>query len=259
MSTSGPHSPELAAVKSRKRRRRWWTLLGAAVVALGVVALFSFTEFDWRSVQRDIAALNPLLLFGLIATLPVFGLSVGVGYLVAGARFGAVGGGLVVAAATAVHLCATHWICRSFLRGAIERWLARRRHHLPEIPRDERVAVAAMAALVPGLPYFARNYLLALSGMPLRVYLPVCLPIYVARSYVTIFLGDLSGDPHRSEFLILVAVYVVKLAICALIGARLRKHYKQRHPSSAENSPPGSPTTSTPAARKKIAGIARSR
>lgn len=172
-----------------------------------------------------------------MATLPVTGFSVGVIYLVAGAKFGPLLGGVAVAGATACHLVLTHWISRSFLRAPLLRLLERRGHRLPEIPAGENGAVSVMAALVPGVPYFARNYLLALSGIPLRTYFWICLPIYVARSYVTIFLGDLSGDPSRQRLVVLVLVYVAKLAVCAYLLARLRKRYKGRGHAAPARSP----------------------
>lgn len=189
----------------------------------------TFLGFDWSGLQERIEGLNPFLLFGLMATLPVAGFSIGVVYLIAGAKFGPLLGGVVVAAATAIHLLLTHWISRSFLRGPLERMIAKRKHHLPDIPRSEHGALSVMAALIPGPPYFIRNYLLALSGVPFRVYFWICLGVYVARSYVAIFLGDLSGDPNQRGFFILVAVYVLKLAICAYLIARMRKRYKLRH------------------------------
>jgi uncharacterized membrane protein YdjX (TVP38/TMEM64 family) len=204
-------------------------LIGFAVIAVAI-AVFPFIRgFDWAGLQHQIEGLNPFLLIGLMATLPVAGFSIGIVYLIAGAKFGPLLGGVVVAGATATHLVLTHWISRSFLREPLERFIAKRKHHLPDIPPSEHGALSVMAALIPGLPYFIRNYLLALSGVPFRIYFWICLSIYVARSYVAIFLGDLSGDPSRRGFVILVAVYVVKLGICAWLIARMRKRYKLRH------------------------------
>ena len=208
-----------------KSRRHWLILTGLAVAALLVIGFFVFTEVDWQRLHRGIVSLNPVAVVTLMATLPLAGFSIGIFYLVAGAKFGVVMGGVVVAAATAFHLVATHWIARSFLHGPLKRFFARRKHQLPAIPEGENASISVMAALVPGLPYFARNYLLALSGIPLRTYFWICLPIYVARSYLVIFLGDLSSDPSRSRLLILGGIYVLKLAICGYLIARLRKRH----------------------------------
>lgn len=235
-STAPPRAHSTPGV-NKSRRWRWW-LLAAALAALAVVWIAS-AGVDWAALQDRIAALNGGLVFVLMATLPVAGFSVGVIYLVAGAKFGPLLGGVAVAGATAIHLLLTHWISGSFLRQPLLRLLARRNHRLPEIPAGEHASISVMAALVPGVPYFARNYLLALSGVPLRTYFWICLPIYVARSYVTIFLGDLSADPNRRGFIILIAVYALKLGICAYLIARLRRRYKLRSNPQPAKPPAG--------------------
>ena len=216
-------------------RSRWrWLAVGVLAAVLIVVGFLVFEKADWEKLHRGIGQLNAFAVIGLMATLPLAGFSIGIFYLIVGAKFGPLLGGVVVAATTAIHLLAMHWIARSFLRGPLERFFARRKHRLPSIPEGENGAIAVMAALVPGLPYFARNYLLGLSGIPLRTYFWICLPIYVVRSYLVIFLGDLSGAPSRSRLILLGAIYAVKLGVCAGIIARLRKrHQRQLHSPTA--------------------------
>jgi uncharacterized membrane protein YdjX (TVP38/TMEM64 family) len=136
---------------------------------------------------------------------------------------------VVVACATAAHLLLAYGVTKSFLRRPLERFLERRHLHFPEIPADEHAPVALIAALVPGLPYVVRNYLLALAGVRLRVYFWVCLPIYVARSYVTILLGDMGADPDGRKLIILGCFEALKVGICALVIWRLRVHHRKFH------------------------------
>lgn len=214
--------------KIRMPNVRWWLGAGlAAIVVVGAVWWWWRSDYTLQDVTEAIAGYNWLVVFCLMATLPVVGFSVSVVYLVAGVKFGPVVGGVAVAGATAVHLLLTHWICQSVLRGPLQRFLAKRNHHLPHVPEGENASIAVMAALVPGLPYFVRNYLLALTDIPLRTYFWVCLPIYVARSYVAILLGDFGGDPDRQTLLLLAAVYVVKLSICAYLLWRVRRRFKR--------------------------------
>ncbi len=204
-------------------RRSWLGLTAAAFVGIGIVAVFWFTDLSWSDVHTALQGLPAWLAIALMAVLPLTGFSVAVVYVVAGARFGPWLGGAVVAGITVVHLLGSYWIARGFLRGPLERFLARRHHVVPHVTANAHAPVAVMAALVPGIPYFIRNYLLPLSGIPLRTYFWICLPIYVARSYVTLFLGDLSGDLTVQRVLILGAVLAAKLAICGWILARLRR------------------------------------
>jgi uncharacterized membrane protein YdjX (TVP38/TMEM64 family) len=230
------------------RSRSFW-ILAALLVAGGaaVALLLVFTGFDWTVVTRGIEHLDPLAILPLMALLPVGGFPIVVIYLVAGARFGPLWGGVVVAAVTACHLLLTHAIARSFLRGPILRFVERRHRQLPEIPADEHAGVALIVALVPGLPYVVRNYLLALSGVRLRVYFWICLPVYVARSYVTILVGDLGSDPSGRRLLILFGVDVVKVAVCAYVIWRLREHHRRFHGGhEAHGGDDGRATAATP-------------
>lgn len=234
-----PHEPVKRAPSAghallfaaKKVPTRSWILLGAIVLAfaVAVASILLFTDFDWTALMRVIAGLPRGLLIAAMAALPLIGFPILPVYLVAGARFGPYGGGVVVTVATAAHLLGTYLIARSILRRPLLRLLHRWHAHLPEIPPDEQVAVAFIAALVPGIPYVVRNYLLAILGLRLRVYFWIALPIYVARSYVSILMGNLGTDPDRTRLFILGGVEVVKAAICALVIWRLREHHRRVH------------------------------
>lgn len=213
-----------------KNKRAMWSVAASACAAVAAIALvFAFTDLSWAGVNEWIDQVNPWAALPLMAFLPVVGFPISIVYLFAGARFGPIWGGVVVAGVTGVHLVLTYAIARSFLRVPLQRWIEKKHQHLPEIPVDEQAAVCVIAALVPGLPYVIRNYLLALAGVRLRYYLGACLPIYLARSYVTILLGDLGSDPHRGKIILLLAIDSLKVAICAYVIWRLREHHRKYH------------------------------
>jgi uncharacterized membrane protein YdjX (TVP38/TMEM64 family) len=213
-----------------KSRRAIWTLIALASVVIATVSLLIlYTNLSWANVSDWMDDLNPAVVLPLMAVLPIGGFPIAVVYLVAGARFGPVWGGAVVAGVTVVHLLGTYLVARSFLRAPLQRFIERRNAHLPQVPEDEQAAVCLIAALVPGLPYVVRNYALALAGVRLKYYLGVCLPVYVARSYVTILLGDMTSDPTRTKIIILVIVDILKVGICALVIWRLRVHHRKYH------------------------------
>lgn len=213
-----------------KNKRAIWTVAGLAAICLGAVGLIIlYTDLSWSMVTDWIDRVNPVAALPLMAFLPIAGFPIAVVYLFAGARFGPLWGGVVVAIVTAIHLLGTHLVARSFLRAPLQRWIEKKQKRLPQIPEDEQVAVCVIAALVPGLPYFVRNYLLALGGVKLKYLFLVMLPMYVARSYVTILLGDMGNDPTRQKLFILLAVDVLKVGICALVIWRLRVHHRKFH------------------------------
>lgn len=210
------------------KRHAKWSLWGIAGL-MALVALVSFSEeIDWEAWRHSLETMDQGPLLALVCVLPLFGFSIAVVYLVVGAVFGGWGGLAVVAGATAVHLLGSHWIARSFLRAPVLRFFHRRNYRLPEVPPGEEWTVALMTALVPGLPYFARNYLLALSGIPLRIYFWFCWPVYVLRSSIVIFLGDFRDGYSAQRMGVLGVVLVLKVAICAYLLHRLRRRHKAR-------------------------------
>jgi predicted Co/Zn/Cd cation transporter (cation efflux family) len=72
-----------------------------------------------------------------------------------------------------------------------------------------------------------RNYLLAMTGMRMWIYFWVCLPIYVARSYVSLLLGDLGADPEGSRVWIAIVVEIVSVSVCAVVFFWLRRHHRR--------------------------------
>jgi uncharacterized membrane protein YdjX (TVP38/TMEM64 family) len=204
-----------------------WVLVGLVALFVGVAVVWIWSGATLAGLTAWIAGLNGVLVFLFMAILPIGGFSVGVVYVVAGIKFGAVGGGFAVAAATAIHLVGTHWICRSMLRGPLLNGLLRRGHSLPVIPAGEDVSVAAMVALLPGPPYFIRNYMLGLSGIPLRTYFWVCLPIYLIRSYVAIVVGKVGVGLNAKSIGVLAAIYSVKLGVCAYLLWRIRRRIQR--------------------------------
>lgn len=212
--------------------------VGIVLVMLAVVAGFVFMDFKWRvlagwihwsRVTAWIHELQPALVIPAMAVLPIFGFPVTIVYAVAGARFGPVWGGVVVALATAVHLLGAYGITRSVLRQPLQRFVDRRHQRLPEIPEEEQIPVALVATLVPAVPYVIRLYLLALADLRLRVYFWVGLVVYVLRSYVTILLGDLSSEPSGRRLILLLGVDGLGIVISALLIWRLRAHHQRFH------------------------------
>ena len=207
---------------------------GAAVLAVAVVAtlaVMQFAEIEWREVLRDVPAwlqqVNTPLALVLMATLPIVGFPVSAVYLAIGAIFGPAWGGLVVMGITLVHLAGTHVLARTLLRTRIERWRKRWQQKLPVISQGDNISLVAMIIIVPGLPYVARNCLLAISGVPLRYLIGVGVPLYVARSYTTLFLGNLGSNHSPRTLGIIGVIFVAKLAVSALLFFRLRHHARK--------------------------------
>jgi uncharacterized membrane protein YdjX (TVP38/TMEM64 family) len=212
-----------------------WRPIVLGALAIGAVAsIFFFTELEWRDVPALLERVSRPWALVIMAFAPLVGFPISAVYLAAGALFGPWLGLLVVTGITAVHLAVTQLLATTVMREPIERWRKKWSRKIPEVPPTEHATLVAMIVLVPGLPYFARNCLLGLSKLPWHLLLVVGLPLYVIRSCVTIFLGDLGNDPSRMALAVLGTIYLVKLAVTALLFQRLR-HSLHRKKSRAKH------------------------
>lgn len=213
----------------RRKRVQWGTAALLVAIGAGLLALH-FAEFEWREMWQDVPAwlerVNRPVALALMATLPIIGFPISAVYLSIGAIFGPLWGGLVVLGITLVHVAVTQVLAKTLLKQRIAKWRQKWGEKLPVISEGDNISLVAMIVIVPGLPYFARNCLLAVSGVPLRYLLLVGVPLYVARSYTTLFLGNLGNDHSAKMFWVIGAIFVTKLAVSALLFMRLRRAAK---------------------------------
>ncbi len=204
------------------------TALVAVLLAAGVVALFYFTELNWRDVPALLQRVSRPWALVIMATLPLVGFPISAVYLGAGAIFGPWFGLLVAIGVTAVHLLVMQVLSNTVLRGPIERIRHKWHHRIPDVPPHEHATVAAMVVIAPGPPYFVRNCILAFARLPWRILFGVALPLYVVRSCTTIFLGDLGNDPSKTALAVLVTLYLLKLGAAVLLFRRLKRSLHRR-------------------------------
>jgi len=214
----------------RRKRVQWGTAALVLVVIAGLLAIH-FAEFEWRELWHEVPGwlqrVNRPLALALMATLPIVGFPVSAVYLSIGAIFGPVWGGLVVAGITVVHLAVMHLLAGTLLKQRIAKWRKKWGEKLPVVSEGDNISLVAMIVIVPGLPYFARNCLLAVSGVPLRYLLCVGLPLYVARSYTTLFLGNLGNNHSAKMFWVIGTIFAAKLAVSGLLFLRLRRRARK--------------------------------
>lgn len=200
-----------------------------ALAGIGAVVLIALAAWAWQHgwtgerLVETLSALPPGLIVTAAVLLPLAGFSIGIIYIAVGAVFSPWVAGVVVAGATLVHLSFMHLLGRGGLRPWVRRTLRRHGHELPQAKPGEERMVALALAVVPGVPYWIRNASLAVSGVPWLIYAPLCLPIYVGRSYLALLIGGLGQGITFEKLAWLSAVFVVKVSVCWWIIARLRR------------------------------------
>ena len=202
------------------RSRRFWAI--AAVVIAGLALLYH--QIDIESVRAEAAKLPGWLCFLLLTVLPLFGFPASVLHVGAGLRFGIPLGLALVWISILLQLLASyalvHWHREFFAR------------HLQSIrkriPKGAHAPVTVFTMLIPGAPYFAQNYTLPLIGVPLRLYLVICLPMHAVRSSVAVIFGGQSHVLTVGRVLLILAYGALVLGASWWALQRLRSKLGDR-------------------------------
>lgn len=192
-------------------------LLVAAALAL--VAFVTFRdELTLRNLHEHALVLQPAMVLLCLFVLPLLGFPVSVMHAVAGAKFGLPMGMLFVGLSIVFQLFASYGIVRLAPHFFAERfaWLRRK------LPPATHGPLTLFTLLLPGAPYFAQNYVLAIARVPFWLFFRYAFPIAFGRSAIGVVFGEWSGHmtPLRITVFVLYAVTVT--LICGLAFRRLR-------------------------------------
>jgi uncharacterized membrane protein YdjX (TVP38/TMEM64 family) len=158
------------------------------------------------------------VVFLVMVILPLVGFPVSWLHVVAGMRFGFLGGGVVVAVTGVLH----HVLGWMLVRALPERFFRRlapwRRRFASTSCRD----VTLLCGLLPGMPYVVQLYLLPAIGTPFPLMFGLSAALHTARALVTIYVGDASEDLTWTRMGMIVFYYVVLFTVSLLALRRLR-------------------------------------
>ena len=202
--------------KVKKILRSWRALIVIVIFLAGIY--FLSRSLTIATVHAYANRLNGPLAFLLLIVLPLLGFPVSVLHVTAGIRFGLARGLALVALSILIQLLASyglvHWKEKYFQR--------KFRKIRAEIPSGAQGAVTLFTLLVPGVPYFAKNYVLPVIGVPLRTYLAWGLPIHIVQSAIAVVLGDQSDHLTSLRIMVIVGYYAVTLGVSWWAFRRVR-------------------------------------
>ena len=215
-----------------KSESAFWltTLFGVALL----VALLWLIDLKW--LHDGILGLNGVAVFGAVVLLPLVGIPVSVLYAVTGAKFGPLAGLGVVAVATAIQLVASWWIAHGWLKQPLEALLRRRGIKPPAVPKGADVQMCLVVALMPGLSYTLKNYLLALGGVALRPFFWTLLPAHLVHASLGLFLGDFAGEMTTSKVVFLAVYAVVLIGLSHTIYRRVKRRSEMNAAAAVQDS-----------------------
>lgn len=166
-----PRRRRRTALGSGPRPRGWLSRLIGIVFVLALLAAV-WSAWDPNAIRAWKQEASPLAYFAAMAALPAIGMPLTPFYIVAGAMFPlpwALLGSLLAVVAN-FSLC--HVIAQSGMKRVLQSALAKFGYELPDFQGGEgALRFTLLVRLTPGLPNFAKNYLLGVSGVPFATYL----------------------------------------------------------------------------------------
>ena len=191
--------------QKKPRLSRVVMILLAAVLILPF--LFLIEPSDW---QRVIAAphSNRMLFIGLMAVLPIFGVTIIIFLVFIGIKFGTLAGILISGLLMLFNMLVAYLISHSFLRPRIDSFIGEHHWSQPKMPAGKKELYAFLFIAIPGLPYAVKNYLLALSGLPFLHYLAICWTVQLLMGIPFIVLGEAAKLRHGGALSIAIAMLI---------------------------------------------------
>ncbi|MFW6354825.1 MAG: hypothetical protein ACOC3I_10615 [Verrucomicrobiota bacterium] len=180
-----------------------WLIVGVATLvgllltaALYPQAFADGFELLRQGIMRWLEGVHPAAFLLAFAILPVFGFPLTFFYLTVGGVTGSLWYALPTAwLAVLTNMALTYLGARTFLRAPLQRWVARRGKHVPQISQaDEWKAIVLMRA--SPTPWLLQSILLTLAGTRFIPYLAWSLPIQGTIGATLIIAGEsvLAGD-----------------------------------------------------------------
>ncbi len=218
-------------VEPQKPKRLWLKITLGIIVLAAIAAVYS--QIDVHRVHAFLQRWPGWAVFVAITALPLCGFPVTVLHVVAGMRWGPRLGILLVSISILLQLLASYGLVYLF-RGRFERRFDYLRQRLP---KGAHSAVTLFTLLLPGVPYFAKNYVLPIAGVPLRIYLLWAFPIHALRSAVAVVFGHESDQLTPWRIAGFVVYFAAVTLSCAWAFRRLRAEVANRPPAASDPKP----------------------
>jgi uncharacterized membrane protein YdjX (TVP38/TMEM64 family) len=188
-------------------------------VALALVACIVFRrQLNLRDLHAHAHEMNPAVVVLGLFVLPLLGFPVSVLHAITGARFGLPLGMTFVGLSILFQLFASYGIVRL----APDFFAARFAWLRKKLPPATHGPLTLFTLLLPGAPYFAQNYVLAIARVPFWLFFRYAFPIAFGRSIIGVVFGEWSGHMTPGRITVFVLYSAAVTLICALAFRRLR-------------------------------------
>lgn len=208
-------------------KARWFlvlTFVGACVA--GVAWLThgpSFVAAVWQAKDLLIGWCRtyPLVMFAALVLLPAFGFPASALLLLAGAIWGSNWTSCALAiGATALNMSWTYLVAAGPARALIARLLGTRWDRWRSLGQKDRIRLAILLRVTPGVPLFVQNYVLGLLAVPFLPYILISVPINGVFVIGFVLTGGAIFEGHLGKAFFGVAVLVAAILVLRLLRSR---------------------------------------
>jgi uncharacterized membrane protein YdjX (TVP38/TMEM64 family) len=214
---------------SRERSKVASRIVGAVLVTmLAAVGLWLWREYDHAAFLEWKREAGPVPFFTALAILPAIGFPTTPFYILAGATFSPWVNVVGMSASLAANVVLCYWISHSGLKRVVEWALRRTRFSLPRYERKSAIRFALLVKMAPGVPTWAKNYLVGMSGVPFVVYFAICFGVTACYATAFVILGESLVERDVGMGSLSVAVFVVVGVVLYLARRRLLAKAKSR-------------------------------
>ncbi len=221
----------------RKHRGKWIAallLLAAAGTAAWLVQQ-GVTREDVVEFGRRVPAWALLAAFFV---LPLVGAPISLFLLLIGIRLGFGWGMAATTVAVIFHNFAAYRLTHGLFRQRVRDWCERRGHAIPPLDRKHQAWFTAVFAAVHGPPYAMKLYLLALTDVPLRIYLWVGAPVYIFFCIIPIGFGHAFTEMNLGWIILIGTILLGTVVLGRWLKGRMSGGAEESEPGGAEESEP---------------------
>ena len=223
-SAHSPPPPEVIdVIESGVRPSIVRRVLGVVLFVAAVVVLFVFV--DREALFALLREAGPIPFFVAAALLPLAGFPTTPLFALAGVTFGTTTALVGASAAVVVQVLLSYWIASGAVRPWLLRRLSRSRVRLPDVSSSRASAwrFATLVHCAPGLPTFAKVYVVALAGVPLAIHMLTGCFFTIAYAATVIILGESIFEGRVGLIVLIVSLLVVAALVLFWLRSRAKK------------------------------------
>ena len=192
------------------------------LVAVVWVVYLHRDDLSHEALTKFAGDLPAFWFLALFMILPLVGFPISVFLVLAGMRFGFLGGMAAATVAIFFHNYVAFRLTHGLFRTRLRDFLQRSGYSIPSIKSHHRVQFTSLFAAIHGPPYAAKLYLLALTDIPFGIYYWVGASVYTLFSVVPV------GAGSAVTTLNLTWIYAILgcLVLLPLVGYWLQRRFK---------------------------------